>query len=281
MTQCVVPSGGSGVGPFGSMPFGTSLSPPINVTFHLAWRTDAVVILYTTDQPLTVAEEKELFDASNWTLSKSDPDCFDRNVLLIEDASVHGYPSEVGEAIVVFFDGPLTPLCEYLLVWDTYCLQLIFNAIQISKDAKNQESVIRDGEIVDIKNPQLAIDKLPLGSLGTFNISDDGDFANDRGIESMRKRILRRIQTLVDEFHFLPPGYGTETEIKGNITPSLLERIRARVQAGVLKEPDVLRAGTRVYKPRGTVNIVVIQVKAISRFGEDVTAQSVVNLDDR
>lgn len=267
--------GGLGAGSYGSVPFGSAASVPIEIIFYAAWRTDAVIIVYSKKQTLTDAQEEAISDPDNWTLTKSDPECFDRNVMLVEDAAQHGFDS-VGSAFVVFFDGPLTQQCKYKLTWDFYGIDMLFSAIKVSKDAMDQESVIRSGEIVDIKNPQVAKDKLPLGSLGTFNISDDGDYANDRGIESMRKRILRRIQTLVDEFHTLL-GYGTNTEIKGNITPSLIERMRARVQAGVIKEPDVLRAGTRVYKPNGVTNIVVIQVKAISKFGEEMTAQSVVN----
>lgn len=67
-----------------------------------------------------------------------------------------------------------------------------------------------------------------------------GDVGTDRGLASLRKRVLRRLLTRRGAFVGLPGyGVGTAGEIKRLATPSVRTRLVAEAEAQIRREPEV------------------------------------------
>lgn len=131
----------------------------------------------------------------------------------------------------------------------------------------------------DIANPQLVRDAAVIDPppLGQYQVTDRGDFALDNRLQSLRKRIMRRISTSVGGFALLP-GYGFAIAEKGIVRPSELVRLAADAKAQTEREPEVVRATVSVQQLRTAPEIVVVFVKARTTLGIDVEANQRVDL---
>lgn len=78
-------------------------------------------------------------------------------------------------------------------------------------------------------------------------VDASGDVAVERGLDSLRKRILRRLLTRRGAFAHLPGyGVGIPAEIKRLATPSVRARIVADAEAQCRREPEVESAEARL-----------------------------------
>jgi len=102
----------------------------------------------------------------------------------------------------------------------------------------------------DIANPQsfsALLDPLPTTDddslLGTFPVDDQGDYARDEGLTSLKKRIIRRLTTRKNAFAHLP-GYGVDmpANVKRLALPGLREALAADAEEQVRQEPEVIDA---------------------------------------
>jgi hypothetical protein len=274
---------------YGSGPIGASEEPSLDFSRVLVRANNEVWIVVLGFTGLPIYAQLSEQNVKNWKIQPVNATGFPRLVqavaLVSTEADVLGAGAEsyvrnglVG-AIRIITDGPLSPGEQYIVTYSGVNVESrYFTALSVEPLAIETTAAQDTGTIEDFKNPQLSRDKLPLGQLGSYNITDDGDLGIDDGLASLRKRILRRITTAVSGFYHLP-NYGTDLETKANLTPDLARRIRERVTSGVNKEPDVLTSTTRVYAVTGEDGMVVVQVTATTKFGQTVSVSEQVSVN--
>lgn len=281
-------SGGIGALPFGSGSFGTGDAFVLDIDFCIVRGANEIWVAVESLSGLRAPEADSELNAKNWKLTALSLDGFPRLVQSVASIETEGEADDAGASILfdlglvpalrIFTDGPLSPNETYTLSYTGIGGQNCeITALQIEPQAYQKLATQDLGTIEDFRNPQISRDKLPLGSLGSYNITDSGDISIDNGEESLRKRILRRITTSVSGFYHLP-GYGTDMESKSAITPDLARRIKDRVRGGVREEPDVISAKTNVYPVRGEEGMVVVQVTATTIFGGTITVSEQVRV---
>ena len=127
----------------------------------------------------------------------------------------------------------------------------------------------------DFANPQsiaAARTSLPnptgFAVLGSFGYGDDGDYAVDDGIVSLRKRCLRRVTTRKNGFVHLP-GYGVGIPLVAKQTgsSSLLASLRADAEAQLLEEPDVAKARVQVIRSADQPDLVRFRIAVKPKIG--------------
>ncbi len=132
-----------------------------------------------------------------------------------------------------------------------------------------------DEDSTDVSNPQLPADRPNgKGPLGTFQITDRGDYANEDNPEYLRKRVIRRATTGMGAFFHLPT-YGFGEPLKGPLTPSVLRRIQARAIKQIREERDVLAAQVRVRQiseARPGIIVLEIRIQTTDGRSHDFTA---------
>lgn len=254
--------GAFGSGGLGSTPFGSGTTFALAAAVQV--RLNAVDVTFTVP-PLAV-DPASIFDAlfpANWTLTGIDP--------YTATARLAQY-CERRDALTVrvFFDGPLTAPAIYALavnprVRDAYgvpiapCSALVFGTFAPERQpAPGVAETLRS----DVANPNTLQDavKVDPPPLGTFQIDDRGDYANETGRAYLRKRVFRRAFTGLGEFFHLP-SYGFSEPLKSKITPQLLRRMQARAQAQLLREPDVAAASVSVQALVDAPSIVVVSMR--------------------
>lgn len=281
-------SGGFGSLPFGSDPFGSGEVFSIEFTSCIVRGANEIWVTIDSLSGLRPSDASSELNAKNWTLSSLSVDGFPRFVQNIVAVETESEAASAGASLLfdlgffpalrVFTDGPLSADRDYILSYSGLGSQTCqIRSLLVDQFAIEKSSTENMGTVEDFKNPQVSKDKLPLGSLGAYNITDQGDLAIDNGSESLRKRILRRIVTSVAGFYHLP-NYGTNLESKSSVTPDLARRIKDRVKNGVREEPDVLTASTNVYPVRGEEGMIVVQVTATTVFGETITVSEQVRV---
>ena len=280
-------SNGVGAMPYGSGPFGAGGEFDIEFLSCFMRSTIEIWILVDGVSNAPCWDQNSELLASNWTIIPRESSSFGRKIQHVEqivtrdDALRAGvvdlYDEGLVPALRVFTDGPLTPGDVYDLTYDGFNTETC-PVVGVLVGKEGIASNIDQGTVEDYKNPQFNQDKLPLGSLGTYNFTDSGDVAIDNGQSSLKKRIVRRITTEVSGFYHLP-NYGTDTENKSTTTADRVRRVRDRVQNGIRKEPDVVRADTRVYRVSSEPGMLVIQAKVKPVFGDEFSVSEEVKLN--
>jgi hypothetical protein len=130
------------------------------------------------------------------------------------------------------------------------------NAVELDPTFKNR---------VDIANPQLERDAMG-GQLGTFNVTDSGDLANDSGRANLRKRVIRRVTTKKGSM-VGNDGYGIDFPEKVLITANRLRQLQLDIEGQVILEPDVTGVRARLTeRPRGIVDLTLVVTDNIGAF---------------
>lgn len=127
---------------------------------------------------------------------------------------------------------------------------------------------VRGASFVDIKNSI---------SRGVWSINDSGDLANEGGIASLKKRVLRRAVSQLNSFSWLI-GYGTATQLKEPFSLSEVAAAKTNLQEQVQEEPEVAEAQVQTTIRGGSVVIHQIQVRTI--HGAVVEVGSVIRQPD-
>jgi hypothetical protein len=135
---------------------------------------------------------------------------------------------------------------------------ITFNAFGLSR--KSREPLLPEQVSIDIANPQLFSQAGQDQSLATFQIDDDGDFENDRGRPSLKKRIIRRAITQTGGFLHLP-DYGLGFKKGSLLTTTELRRIQLTAESQARKEPEVLEAVALISQPTPGVVRLVWRIK--------------------
>lgn len=291
--ECItLPSAGFGTMPLGSGPFGTATAGPEALTLRGVRLITAnlAVVSYQGDPGLAdPGNTRGPLYPNNWHLTAIDPELQERFVqfvVLVPDELTRqtytdDYPQLQSLALpffLVWFDGNPTPGGHYrlsLLLPDAPlevgCDCTEFVALTLRSDTRQTDN--RDGDrIQDLANPAVGRDSLLLPpQVGTYQLTDTGDLGLDRSQEaSLRKRILRRVTVATGSFFHLP-GYGAGQKLKGLLTVDAVERLRSRIRAQVLQEPDVLDASVTVRLAAGSTTALIAEIVAVPNGGDPVS----------
>lgn len=113
---------------------------------------------------------------------------------------------------------------------------------------------------VDIANPQTPKDAPQGASLGTFQVTDTGDLANDHGRTYLRKRVFRRLSTMRAAFFHLK-DYGLNPPSKKLFTPTSLRRLKNDVEMQIRQEPGVVGVRAAVTELRPGVASIKLRIQ--------------------
>jgi len=112
----------------------------------------------------------------------------------------------------------------------------------------------------DLANPQTASTAGSTQTLGTLQVTDDGDFENDTGRASLKKRILRRVTTQPGGF-FHMSDYGLALKGGTLLTSTELRRLQIDSEAQVMREPEVIAARATVTQIEPGIVRLLLRVK--------------------
>lgn len=267
-----MPGAGIGTGFFGSMSFGTGATSAIALLTATPITLNEVLVTYSGSIGVANAcDPNDPINRTAWTLTPLNPGICTRLVQFV---------THDGERFLVTFDGPLCCGEPYRLTNSLAMATMdsvVFESLCVAPSAKSRDVRFDDGFLRDIANPFLVRDAVMQGqfvALGTYEITDDGDIAQDGGERSLRKRILRRIITVGGEFFHLP-NYGSDLEIKRLLKPDLLLRIQTKLEAQILREPEVSAVTVRCRRAvSGESGIVSVFVSASTSGGSVVEVSS-------
>jgi len=108
--------------------------------------------------------------------------------------------------------------------------------------------------------------------LGTPQASSDGALALDRGVPSLRKRIIRRLTTPKGAFAHLP-GYGITVQLKGLIRQDTIMELQNEAETQIAREPDVAAVRVIAQQRRDAPNVVSLtaRVRTTSELTDTIT----------
>ena len=285
--ECVLAFGGFGAMPFGTGPYGLGYeSDPLAIAGATLITANLALVAYTGDPGLpNPGNTRGPLFPNNWHLVALDPGLVVRlaqHVVIVPDEATRLTLSDDQPQIalyplpffLVWFDGPLTPGGHYELDLTLdppipsgcSCSELV--GLTLRRDTHQTDA--RDGErLMDVANPAVPRDALRLPPLlGTYQLTDAGDFGLDKSeASSLRKRVIRRVTTVAGGFFHLP-GYGAMPKLKGLLTVDAAERLQARILAQVRQEPDVVDASVTVQQVPGFPGMLSVGVNVVPLGGE-------------
>lgn len=102
-----------------------------------------------------------------------------------------------------------------------------------------RDTTERPRPLVDLYNPQ--VDRQALR--GALQVGTNGDYVLEDGVGLLRKLIVRRLLTAIDEYyHLAGTSYGAGLQPKQLLRPGDLVVLRTQLEAEVLREPEVAGA---------------------------------------
>lgn len=281
---------GLGTGGLGTMPLGTGTADADALALRGSELIAAnfLAVFYSGDPGLpNPGDTSGPLWPDNWHLIPLDPELVVRLVQLViqvpDEATRAQFTDDWPQIallelpfFLVWFDGNPTPggryelqlLLEDGLVPGCDCTELV--GLTLRRDAVQTDA--RDGDrLEDVANPLVARDVLQLPPLlGTYQLTDTGDFGLDKSPEaSLRKRLLRRVTTAAGGFFHLP-GYGAAPKLKGLLTVDAVERLQTRIRAQCLQEPDVVTVQVSLALAAGSTGTLMCTIKATPNGGDPV-----------
>jgi hypothetical protein len=271
----VVVQGSYGSGPYGSMPYGSGMPDPKTTRRIRAITANAVLVPYEGGIGNTNPRNPNSpLNPRNWAVAGVDPQAQVRLPMRVfavaAGQTIPGLPTATDTGFILVFDGILTQGAQYRLAVAPAGVEVTpaegyvqeFAAVVIRCDAIQRDERDDDGSMRDIANPYVSRDALQFPpALGTYQITDSGDLANDDGETSLRKRIIRRVTATVGDFFHLPGyGAGIAPMVKQLQRIDTLNRMAAKVKAQVAKEPEVTQVSVQVRPANGDNTVIVVAV---------------------
>lgn len=238
--------GGYGREPFGD-PFGSG--GPLHVLRARAIKSQVVRVVFN-EEPLhqSPAGRVDALNPANYLFSAVEGEIFDAAVGTVGTMIATG----VDEAVkrfpgVGFFNqgefGVDVHVDKPLIIGMTYKVKVVNVVSRMSGilTAPNEGSfvgILKSFKIRPLRQARDLIDlKNPI-TLGNYVVDDSGDLAVEGGIESLRKRIFRRLTTTKGAFAFLP-NYGIGLKLKELASAGELQSLKADIAQQVTREPEV------------------------------------------
>lgn len=224
--------------------------------------------------PFFGEEERASLQAQSWTLTPLDPGGHERFVQSAESVTEANEGSfDIPQLVLVTLPITLLKIDGVLTYGKRYRVEFAgefydFTAHKVAASAAPPETRSQDAFIYDIANPYLTRDALVVPPLlGTYQVTDTGDLGTDKsGEASLRKRIVRRVLSATGSFFHLL-GYGVGLELKRTITVDMLRRLRERIRAQVLQEPEVQSCTVELTQVPGAPQVVACRVNAQTGAG--------------
>lgn len=269
---------GFGSGAFGSLPFGSQgTEGAICLTAAIPQTANELCVIFEGDIGIpNPCDPNDPTNKSTWSLLPLNPGVCVRLVQRVQ--------FQEPNKIILSFDGPLCCGEPYRIQNSIAsageCSSVPFTGLCVDPAAMETDVRDDDGFIRDIANPQLPGDAVMSGkflALGTFEITDDGDLAQDFGVKSLRKRILRRVQTVLNGFFHLS-GYGTELEIKALLKPDLLRRVQEKMRAQILREPEVADVRVIIQQIPNAPDVVSVSIRAQTISGQPIDLAAPISI---
>ena len=238
-------SGGFGAGPKGGLPLGSAYTKSAALfsirSFEPITTNYGKLIIVGTNNILDLGSQwlqDSILDNNAWSIEPLESNTETRLVQFIE---IQSNENNIW-TLDIYFDGELSYNKEYKLSTIAFdnCNEVVFTST--SEIIYNKTGIDINEGIVDLANPQILKDGT---ILGTHVPTSNGDLLLDRGISSLRKRILRRLSTSIGNFYHLP-SYGFAPGVKTTLTADVATRIAAKARAQILKEPDVKNCKVQV-----------------------------------
>lgn len=213
-------------------------------------------------------------------------------IMVVVPTEADGIPTaDVGKILDIILDRPMTPFpAAYSLAWAGIWSSDLGSSTSGSGVAPATYREVAPPTIdqprpsQDLANPQTreaAATSLPrpnaANTLGTFGVADDGDYALDQGVTSMKKRIVRRLFTRKNGFAHLV-GYGVDVPSYAKMlaSPSAISTLRADAEAQVGQEPDVQKVTVQVVVSPSVPDLARLRIAVRPRAGQPFAFETAI-----
>lgn len=284
------PLAGYGIGPFGTMPFGTNLPPdaPLALLSMLAIRENVIRLEFNVTPRYTrLRDPNDAADPRRYVVTavegtRGRDDLPTRGVRPIQVDQVPGYPN----LLDLVLDRPMSPAPGQ---YDVTISGLVsgFTGDPLPPSTTRTTAVFKGVppmladiafNVRDIANPQARTgiyDPLPVSSgqeldglLGVYPIDSQNDFAFDEGLASYRKRIIRRLTTRKNGYAHLP-GYGIDTlkSVKTLARAGVREFIAQDAESQIRMEPETVDVSVSIVINPARPDVALYRIRVRSKFG--------------
>lgn len=193
--------------------------------------------------------------------------------------------ADVGRFVNLVLDRPMTPYpAVYTVTWTDVFAKGLASSSSGQSDVLAVYRELEPPQIVvprasqDFANPQttgMAAESVPLPNillaLGSFGVDDQGDYASDEGLVSLKKRVIRRLMTRKGAFAHLPNyGVGVPEYAKKLGQAVVISTIRTEAESQISQEPDVESCRVAVIINSDVPNIVRFRVAVKPKVGKPV-----------
>jgi hypothetical protein len=166
------------------------------------------------------------------------------------------------------------------LLLDPTHSSFVFYGLSRGQPIQSTDKVVSSKDIANIQNIKSVIGMTPneVSSplLGTIPVDSKGDLANDSGLISYRKRIMRRCMTRKGGFAHLPDyGVGLSSQIKQLSRPGIRESIAADAESQIKQEPETLSVKCMFVHNDTTPELYWLKIQVITIFSDDPLIVSV------
>lgn len=213
------------------------------------------------DDPISIDDAARVL---NWTLSRLDKT---QKLTILTVRPVAGDPNSI-ELIIA--ERWTSKAAEYRLEAAGTILDLTLQkALQQPAQADflgTQEFLQRRSErqerLFDLFNSQTEPDLIN----GGLEVSTDGDYQLESGIQLLKKLIIRRIVSAEDDFlHLAGTGYGFGAQEKELQLPTALASQQRRLKLQIDREPNVVQSSVSITARPD--NVTIYDIKAQTDFG--------------
>lgn len=105
-------------------------------------------------------------------------------------------------------------------------------------------------------------------SLGTFAVDEAGDYAFDEGMQSYRKRVVRRLMTRANGFAHLPGyGVGVPEQMKKLATPARLASLATSAKVQIAREPETASVNVQLVPDTNSPGLTRLRTTVQTRAG--------------
>lgn len=252
-------TGAWGIGPWGLGPWGGAPSLSLLLLESTAFAIRENMVRLTFPAPLYVTglgDELDALDVSHYRVEAvlGGTGLDGEPVREVRTISVLQPESDNASVMDLYVDRPFSRWpCEYVvdvrriyLADGTYVpgpIRIQFPGTKLAYETNAPDLYKASSDIANPTGLGALLDPLPDPSemsLGSFAYDDNGDYAADTGLESLKKRVIRRAITARDGFLWLP-GYGVGLRQYGKRINgiALREKIRTELEDRISQEPDV------------------------------------------
>lgn len=263
---------GAGTGPFGTMPMGTAMAPPVAIT-----KAESVaenrIRLYFAIAPLArnIGEYNDALDPEHYTLTVQE-ETVDRvgqptrptrvvaavpvdelTIDLILDRPMSSYGSLYTLSVEGLVDTTGAPLAD-----QDFIILGVFKGIPaVGRDVVYNNRDLAYAVPVEGAEP----------STGGLQLDHRNDIGVDAGIIAWKKRVTRRLTTRKGEFT-QHPNYGVEAlnRVKQLAVPGIREALAVDAEEQIRLEPET-RSASVILQPGSVPGVFYYRIKADTVFG--------------